>query len=200
MIDSLTEFSVVPEYHRSRTLYHVYARGSRDPVAQARVDRSPDTMRPLQVFTGPGLDQPAGWVNSLTASGPDGVKIGAIDVRRSAVRKDEWIFAQSGLPELHGKRAGVNNALRDGLPVVRDFLIGGLADAALSAHLRFSAAGCAGFEFIRQAGIRTRYKVRVHDDRVSRLLVLAAVVRFDRWDNADPRKDISEMTRNPFKI
>lgn len=200
MIDSLTDFTVVPEYHRNRTLYHVYAKGTRQPVAQARVDGSPDTLHSLQVFTGPGLDQPIGWVSFVKATGPDGVRIGEVDGRRGAIGKDKWTFTQNGLPVLQGARAGVAGSLRDGLPVVRDFLTGGVADMALSAHLKFSAPDCAGFEFTRQPGIKTRYKVSVRDDRVSRLLVLAAVLRFDRFDNPDVRREISSRTANPFKI
>jgi hypothetical protein len=200
VIDSLTEFTVVPEYHRSRTLYHVYSGGSRTPVAQARIDRAPDTLRPLEVFTGPGLDQPAGWVNSFSARGPDRVMIGEVNSRFGLVGKAKWVFAQDGLPEMQGKRAGVTNALRDGLPMVRDILTGGIADAALSAHLRFSGPDCPGFEFTRPPGIKTRYKVRVHDRRVSRLLVLAAILNYDFRFNADPRKDASALTSNPFKI
>lgn len=195
MIDSLTDFTVVPEYHRYRTLYHVQAKGSRKPVAQARTDR-----HMLQVFTGPGLDQPAGWMNSGTALGPDGERIGEVDSRRGFIHGDTWTFEQNGLPVLVGARAGVVGTLRDGLPLVRDFLTSGVADMALSAHLKFSAPDCAGFEFTRQPGIKTRYTVRVHDDRVSRLLVLAAIRRFDRFDNADLRREVTEMTVNPFKI
>jgi hypothetical protein len=67
-------------------------------------------------------------------------------------------------------------------------------------HLRFSAPGCDGFEFTRLPGIKTRNKARVHDDRVSRLLVLAAILNYDFRYNADPRKEISEIISNPFKI
>lgn len=138
MIDSLTEFTVVPGYHRSRTRYDVYAKGSRDPVAQARLDRAPDSLLPLQVFTGPGLDQPAGWVSFTTAIGPDRARIGKVEGRRDPFGKKRT-FTQNGLPVLHGTRAGVAGSMRDGLPVAREFLVGGVADMALSGHLKFSA-------------------------------------------------------------
>jgi hypothetical protein len=200
MLESLTRFTVVPEYHRSRTLYHVHVKGTREPVAQARIERAPDTWHPFQVFTGQGLDQLAGWVSSISALGPDKAKIGEVSSRYGALGKEKWTVTQYGLPELQGGRAGVAGALRDGLPVVRGFLIGGVADAALSAHLRFSAQGCAGFEFTRQPGIRTKFRARVHDDRISGLLVLAAILNYDSLYNADLRKEISEISANPFKI
>lgn len=200
MLDSLTDFTVIPSYHRARTRFDVYAEGSRDPVAQVRGDRGPDTLRPLDVFTGPALDQAAGWVNAVLAIGPDRARIGKVAGGKRLFGKDRWVFAQNGLPELQGKRAGALGSLRDAAPIARDFLTGGVADAALSARLRFSAPGCQGFEFTRQSGIKTRYKVRVHDERVSRLLVLACVLYYDRFVNADPRREIASATANPFKI
>jgi hypothetical protein len=200
MLDLLTRFTVIPEYHRARTLYHVHVKGTREPVAQARIERAPDTLHPLEVFTGPGLDQPAGWVSFGYALAPDRTRLGNVGGRRGTIGRDKWTFAQNGLPVLHGARAGVAGTLRDSLPVVRDFLTGGVADMALSAHLKFSAPDCVGFEFTRQPGIKTRYTVRIHDARVNWLLVIAAILRFDRFDNPDVRRGISETIANPFKI
>lgn len=196
MIATLTEFAVVPEYHRSRTVYHVHADG--EPVAQARSDQAPDSLHPLEVFTGPGLDQPVGWVSFTSATGPDRVKIGQVSRRRGMLGKEKWTVTQNGLPELSGERAGVVGSLRD-TALVRGVLTSGVADAALSAHLRFSGPGTEGFEFTRQPGLSTRYKVRVYDTRLSWLLVLACVLHYDHFDNADPRKEIAEISANPLK-
>lgn len=197
MIDSLTEFTVVPEYHRSRMLYHVHVKGAPEPVAQARADRAPGSPGLLKVFTGPGLDQPAGWVNADLAAAADRRRLGNVAGRYRAGSKGRWTFAQDGLPVLQGTRAGIVGTLRDSLPVVRDFLTGGIADAALSARLKFSAPDCAGFEFTRQPGIRTSYTVTIYDERISRLLVLAAIRNFDYHSNSDVRREAID-TVNDF--
>lgn len=73
--------------------------------------------------------------------------------------------------------------------MLREFMTSGIADAALAAHLRFTAPGCAGFSFIRRPGISARYRVHVYDDHVSRLLVLAAILNYDRYCNAHPHRE-----------
>lgn len=135
MSDSLTDFTVVPEYNRSRTVYHVHVGGAREPVAQARSSRAPDSLHPLEVFTGPGLDQPAGWVSFTSAMSPDRVKIGQVSRRRGMLGKEKWAVTQNGLPELSGERAGAVGSLRDSA-LVRGVLTSGVADAALSALTR----------------------------------------------------------------
>lgn len=197
-LDSLTDFTLLPEYHRDRTLYHVHAKTAGGAVALLRSDDIYDSGRPLQVLTGPGLDQPAGWVSWSGAKNADGTVLGKVSRKRGVVRKDAWIFAQHGLPELQGERPGVVGAMRETLPA-RMVLGEGLKDTALSLRLRFSAPGCDGFEFTRPPGLRAKYRVRVRDERISRLLAIACVIHYNVWEDADPRKDIIDATTNPFK-
>lgn len=199
MIESLTEFTVIPEYHGNRTAYHIHAKDGEAPVAQLRKDDAYDSPVPLQLFTGPGLDQPAGWVTSKAAMGPDRVRVGVVNLDRKVLSgKAAWTFSQDGLPELRGERVGSAGAIRENW-LVRDYLTSGLADGVLSFHARFSAPGCAGFELTRPAGLKARYKVRVHDERVSRLLILACIAKYSAFTEVDPRKNLADLTYNPFK-
>lgn len=134
-----------------------------------------------------------------TAMGTDRVSHGRVGHSHAGVlRAEEWTFAQSGLPVLHGEPAGANSALRHSFPL-RMVLGNGIADSALSFRLRFRAPGSAGFEFTRLAGVRGRYAVRVHDDRLSRLLILSAVVRHCAFSDSDIRQFAVDLTSNPLK-
>lgn len=198
MIDTLSEFTVAPEYHRDRTLYHVRRKDS-DLVAQLRADAPVRNLRNgLQVFTGPALDQPAGWVSWTEAKTPDGVPVGTIGRQNRGSRKESWIFAQADLPELSGELSGATGVLRNNW-VLRDALSDNLVGGTIPLRLRFRGSGCAGFEINRSPGMRAKYRVRIHDERISRLLVLACVVRYNVGHDIDPRKDIIRLTTSPFK-
>lgn len=200
MIDSLTTFTVAPKYTPARTFYRVYVKGTREPVAEVRVEPGLPLIHTFPVLTGPGLDQLAGRVNAVYAEDADGRRIGQVDKRRGVFTRTTWTFAQDGLPELRGVRAGFVGSLRDKLPVVRDFLANSLVDILLSLHLKFSAPGCPGFTFSRKPGIRTRYKVRVRDERVSRLLVLSVVLRYHESENPDLGEAIREAKAHPIEF
>lgn len=197
MIDTLTEFSVIPEYQRNRTFYHVRAQHS-GTVAHLRAEVPVRDLRGgLHVLAGPGLDQPAGWIGWTEAKTASGVTVGTVGRNRGRSGKDSWIFAQAGMPELTGEFAGASGALRNSR-VLRDALAGHLAGGAFPLRLRFTAPGCAGFDIDRPPGLRARYRVHVHDERVSRLLVLACVVRYNIGHDIDPRKDLVRVTTDPF--
>ncbi|GAA5196418.1 hypothetical protein GCM10023322_65310 [Rugosimonospora acidiphila] len=194
MIDSLTAFTVVPEYGRSRTVYQVLVGDQSAPVAQLRKDSAYDSLRPLAAFTGPGLDQHVGWVSAFRARGVDRVEVGRVEHRGGSTWSGErWSFAQAGLPELRGEQVGLGGKLRGRLPLQ------GFVDGVLSVHLRFGAPGLNGFDLTRFSGVRARYGVEIHDPRISRLLVLACVVHYNVFQDADPRQVAIDYTSNPFR-
>lgn len=198
MINALIDFTVTPEYHRNRTVYHIRVKGAKDPVAQLRKDSAYGSRRPLIAYTGQALDQRVGAVAINTASDARGVVAGEVNWRQGAIRKDSWTFSQPGLPELHGERAGAVSAVREAWPA-RMVLADGGGDSVFSVRLRFSAPGCEGFEITRPSGVRARYRVRVYDERVSRLLILSCVVQYNMIVDADPRKNVIDTISNPFK-
>ncbi|WP_034090458.1 hypothetical protein [Streptacidiphilus albus] len=198
MIPPLTSFTVLPEYGRSWTVYDVVPKGESSPVLRLRKESRYDSQQPFHAFTGPGLDQLDGYVTVGAAMGADRVKHGTVGHRNgSALRSEEWSFAQAGLPVLEGEPAGAS-ALRHSFPL-RAVLANGIADSALSFRLRYRGPGSAGFEFTRLAGARARYTVEVHDDRLSRLLVLAAVLRHSVFSDSDVRQYRVDLTTNPLK-
>jgi hypothetical protein len=108
---------------------------------------------------------------------------------------DLFSFEQNGLAPLVGEPAGVADKARRILPV----LDWGVVDAAFTFRMRFRSAESAGFEFARQAGVRATYRVRIHDPRIDRVLVLACLHHFNTYGTTDLRKEIVELTSNPFK-
>jgi hypothetical protein len=198
LIDSLTAFTVVPEYGRAQTVYRVLVDGQSTPAAVLRKDSVYDSRQPLQAYTGPELSQPAGWVSTIEAMTADRVKLGRVSLRKgSALRKDHWTFAQVGLPELTGEPVGAGAALRRS--PLRGVLGNGIADGVLSLQLHFGGPESEGFDFTRFSGVKARYGVEIHDPRVSRLLVLACVVHYNVFVDADPRQFAVDVTTNPLK-
>ncbi|WP_441246527.1 hypothetical protein [Kitasatospora sp. McL0602] len=193
MIQSLTEFAVSIDYGRNHTTYLIGVDGTQ--VAKLHKDVAHNGRSPYQAFSGPQLDRFEGWVNHFQAMTPDRRIIGTIDHRNRSFRPAEWRFEQAGLAPLSGEPAGLANKARRTLPV----LDWGVVDAALTFKMRYRSAESEGFEFTRHAGIRATYTVKIHDPRLDRLLVLAALVYFNSNDTSDPRADIAGLTANPFK-
>lgn len=198
MIESLDAFTCVPEFSRKHTTFRVYAQGQKEPVARAHKDSAWDTRFPYHVFEGPGLDRLVGYVTPWEAMTADRVRIGRVDRRSgSAARRDKWSFQQSGLPELLGGPDGRATKLRHSFPL-RAVLANAPADALFSLRLLFQGAGSNGFELTRQSGLNPRYSVRIHDERVDRLLVLACVALVNR-DDDNPRQFLADIASNPLK-
>lgn len=51
----------------------------------------------------------------------------------------------------------------------------------------------------RKPDIRAEFDVEVHDPRVDRRLVLAAVLALSRYQSNDLRPEIADVTGNPFE-
>jgi hypothetical protein len=196
VIQDLDRFSVDFEFRRKETAWTVRADGSRSagPVARGHKPAALNSRKPYQVHGGPNLDQLLGHVGLSIALGPDGSGIGTVS-RRSLegldgglLADEEWTFAQQGLDVLHGRPAGLGSRARHTF-AVGDVLDNGLTDVLLKHTLRYRGEQSDGFEVTRRPGVRSRYHVRIHDQRLDRLLVLAAVVHFDNeHGDTDVRK------------
>jgi hypothetical protein len=126
------------------------------------------------------------------------VPFGAVETKHRVLRPESWTFRQNGLAPLTGGPAGVS-AVRENFPLEM-VLDNKWADLFLARRLRFRSPESSGFELVRGAGPRDRYRVRIHDQRVDRLLALSCVVHLARFgDSPDLLKDLAELTSNPFR-
>ncbi len=197
MIQSLGLFTITAQYGHSYTTLDVHADGKRTPVARMHKDSAYDSWDRYSVHSGSGLDKLEGFVDPYKAMLPGHSQIGTVDRRSRSLFHDEWTFSQRGLPELRGGPAGLNSALRHSFPL--NVVSGNrFADAAFSLRLRFRARESEGFELARLAGARARYRVKIYDDRVNRLLVVTCVAHLNTYVATDPRQMIVDMTFNPF--
>ncbi|MEU9075172.1 hypothetical protein [Kitasatospora sp. NPDC048538] len=192
---ALTELTVAVDYGRAHTTFLVHADGSRAPVARMHKDAAYDHSAAYRVFGGPRLDQLLGHVDNFSAAAADRSPIGRVDHRSRSWRPDLWTFEQHGLAALEGEPVGLANRARRSLPL----LDRGVVDTALAFRMHYRSAESAGFELTRHAGVRATYGVRIHDPRISRLLVLACVAHFNTYSTADPRKAVVDLTANPLK-
>ncbi|MEV5569683.1 hypothetical protein AB0L06_06520 [Spirillospora sp. NPDC052269] len=195
MIQQLTEFTVTLDYGRSHTTFLVHVDGQQEPVVRVHKDAAYDHSPPYQVFAGPGLGQLVGYVNDFSAIAPDRRVIGRVEHKNRSWRPDEWTVTQEGFGTLNGEPVGATNKARRALPV----LDWGVVDAALSFKMHWHSAQSQGFELARHAGVRATYTVKIHDPRLDRLLVLAALVHFNRFGTSDLRQSVVDVTANPFK-
>jgi hypothetical protein len=184
-LDALDDFTVFIDYGRAHTTFNIHADGGHDPVARMHKDAAHDTGHPYRVCTGPEFDCLAGYVTPFSAMSADNAEIGTVRLNERVVRHDEWTVTQHGLGALTGLPAGLNSRLRHGSPL-RLIPRQDLADVLFSVRLRFRGPQSPGFELARRAGVRARYAVRIHDPRISRLLVLACVLQFNTYASADP--------------
>ncbi|MEV5511100.1 hypothetical protein [Streptomyces orinoci] len=184
MIQKFNAFTVIPKYRRSQTAFDVHVDGVRAPVARARKDSSFGSLSRYTVHSEPQLEF-EGFVTPFKATIPGSGEVGSVDHRVPILGKTQWIFAQKNMPELRGVPSGINSTVRHTFPIS---IVGdnSLLDAVFSFRLHFRAPESDGFELTRLAGARARFRVKVHDDRVSRLLILCSVVHFARYATADP--------------
>ncbi|RXS85658.1 hypothetical protein EST92_07610 [Streptomyces sp. TM32] len=198
MIESLNSFTVSVEYARAHTTFLVRADGQREPAARVHREVHYEGLRPYTVTAGPGLTECVGHLNEWKAWLPDRTLVGTVEHSRRTNSADRWTFAQHDLGELTGAPVGAGSRLRHASPLRMAF------DAVqvnnvLSHRLRFRSHESEGFELSRPAGVRSGYEVTVHDPRVSRLLVLACLVQFNRYVASDPRKNLVDLVSNPLK-
>lgn len=184
MIRTLDAFSVAFAYRRRETTWLVHAPGQDAPVARVHKAAAPDSREPYQVYGGPQLDELLGLLSGRRALAADGSRIGEVTwagrngLRGGLLADEKWTCVQDGLGELDGRPVGLGSRARHAY-VVGSLLDNGLTDLLLDHSLRYRDESSEGFEFSRRSGVRSRYDVRVHDPRVNRLLVLAAVGRFE---------------------
>jgi hypothetical protein len=194
---TLTSFTVSPSYGRNETTLDVVAAGQPTPVARLFKASQYDSRQPLQLLVGPQLADPAGYVNGFAAYAADRTKLGTITSRRRPFGTRRWQLEQPGLPALTAKPTGTS-ALRYRFPFAL-LLTGTLANSFLPFRYRFHGTDCQGFTVSRRAGIRARFTVTVHDQRVDRRVVLASVVALSHYESNDLRQEGVDLTANPFK-
>lgn len=198
MIQSLNSFTVHPHYGRSSTTFDICLDRGRAPVVRAHKDGAYDGVRQYEVHAGPELDQLIGYVASFDAWSVGRSQLGEVRHRFRILHHTQWIFAQKGLGELVGEPVGVSSRLRRGSSL-STILDNPATDVVFSSRFHFRSPESAGFELTRLRGLRARYAVKVCDDRVDRLLVLACVVHFARFSTEDVRQAIVDLASNPFR-
>ncbi|MEZ0092792.1 hypothetical protein [Streptacidiphilus sp. EB129] len=193
VIRTLDAFTVRFEFRVRETTWTVHAKGERAPVARVHRPDGPSSRRPYRVYSGPQLDTEIGLLAGGTAFAPDRTRIGGVvrdrveGVRGQLLQNEVWTFSQVGFGDLAGNPVGLGSRARHTL--LDDYMDNSVADALLDHRLRYRSDDSSGFELIRRSGMRSRYDVRIHDPRVNRILVLAAVGCFDDlYGDADMRK------------
>ncbi|WP_042407799.1 hypothetical protein [Streptacidiphilus carbonis] len=183
-LDTLDSFNVRFEFRQNETTWTVCAGKMDEPLARLHKQGAVNSIKPYEVYGGPGLDELLGRVAISIALGPDGTRLGTVSRRAQdgleggPLTDEEWTFTQEGLGALRGTPLGLGSRARHTY-VVSNVIDNGLTDVLLEHRLRYRAPDSEGFELTRRSGVRSRYDVRIHDPRVSRLLVLAAVAYFD---------------------
>lgn len=199
MIQTLDEFTCVPEFGRKETTFDVHVKGQKAPVARVRKDGVTDSLRPYVVVDGPQLDQRIGWVNSVQALNAEGTVVGEVSRRSRHYAEDDLSVTQAGLPVLEGRPEGVQTRVTRSFPM--NVVLGNVgAGYVLATRLRFSAPGCEGFSVARPQGVKSRYTVTIHDQRINRLVPLTCILYIARNLTGDVRQGWANLTSNPFKI
>jgi hypothetical protein len=199
MMQSLTEFTCVPDFGRKQTTFDVHVAGESAPVARVRKDGVTDSLRPYAVFDGPQLDHQVGWVNSSQALTAEGAVIGEVSRRSRTYAEDDVSVSHAGLPPLGARPEGVPTRVTRTFPM--NVVLGNVgAGYVLGTRLRFSGPGCEGFSIARRQGVKSRYTVTVHDQRIDRLVPLSCVLYMARNLSGDLRQEWSNRTSNPFKL
>jgi hypothetical protein len=194
---SLTAFRVSARYGRTETTFDVRMPGRPTPVARLFKAGPYDSLRAFHVLTGPDLTDLAGYVTGLAAYAPDRTQVGSVASRSRVLRPARWSVEQPGLGTLAAQHAGIS-AVRFVFPF-SIVLSGTVADTVLPFRFCFRSSDSRGFVVSRHTGLRARFTVTVHDPRLDRRLILAAVVSLNRYASSDLRQDIVDATANPFQ-
>jgi hypothetical protein len=194
VIPRLDAATVVPRHERDSTTYDVLPADAQAPVLRLFKPTYYDSLQPLTVLAGPGLDQQAGWVSAKSAAGPDRVKLGSVEQRsRFLTSTHSWTFDQVGLGRLTGRPEGAGSKLLHGSPLGALPFTSAL-DMVVEYQVVFRGDGCEGFGFTRLKGAQPRYALRLHDPRVSLLLALATIVRYDWLLSPNPKGALLDLT------
>jgi hypothetical protein len=194
---SLASFTVAVSYGRNETALDVRVTGQPEPVARLFKASQYDSRFPFQVLTGPQLSEVGGYVTPFAAFAANRAQLGKVKSRYRPLRAKSWEVEQPGLPVLSARPIGASS-LRYRFPFSL-LLADTLADSFLPFNFLFQGNESRGFVVSRATGIRARFTVTVHDPRVDRRLVLAAVVGLNRYASSDVRQDVVDLTANPFK-
>jgi hypothetical protein len=189
---SAPSFRVLFHYSRSETTADVLTDGK--PVARLTKAGPPASAQPFHLTV---ADAPAGIIGGPIAYGPDGTQLGRVHSRGGGLGKRRWSVEQPGLGTLTAKAVGVSG-LRYRWPQ-SIVLASSPANSVLPFAFHFKDAGSTGFTIRRRAGVRAEFDVDIHDERVDRRVVLAAVLGLARDESNDLRSEIADITGNPFR-
>ncbi|WP_042380593.1 hypothetical protein [Streptacidiphilus melanogenes] len=194
-VPQLDAVTVVARNERDSSTFDVLPVGSDTPAVRLFKPYFYDSLHPMEVLVGPRLDQLAGWVTTVGAKGVDGTKHGTVSHHAgSQFQQESWTVEQPGLPPLTGTPHGRGARLRHTTALAVLPFAGGALDLLLDYRIAFEGPGSDGFELSRSKGVHARYALRLHDRRVSLLLALAAVVRYDWLLAPDPKKGLMDLT------
>ncbi|WP_042364635.1 hypothetical protein [Streptacidiphilus neutrinimicus] len=194
-VPQLDAATVVARNERDSSTFDVLPAGSDTPAVRLYKPYFYGSPHPLEAFVGPRLDQPVGSVTTVGARAADGTKHGTVShYQDSQFRTESWTVEQPGLPPLTGTPHGKGARLRHAPALAVLPFAGGAVDLVLDYRISFEGPGSDGFELARLKGVHARYALRLHDRRVSLLLALAAVVRYDWLLAPDPKKGLLDLT------
>jgi hypothetical protein len=195
---ALMSFTVAIKYGRSETALDVWSPGEAAPVARLVKDGPYDGRGPFRVLVGSPLTKTAGSVSSAgsAAYSSHGDQLGTVASSHGVLRAKRWTVHQPTLPPLIARPIGMSS-VRYVFPLSLA-LSGTLADRFLPFRFSFQGNRSRGFVVRRTAGMRARFAVNIHDDRIDRRLVLATVVALSRWESGDVRQEFIDLTANPL--
>ncbi|WP_042422918.1 hypothetical protein [Streptacidiphilus anmyonensis] len=187
--------TVVARNERDSSTFDVLPAGSDTPAVRLFKPYFYDSLHPMEAYVGQRLDQPVGWVTTVGAKAVDGTKHGTVSHHAgSQFQLETWTVEQPGLPTLTGTPHGKGARLRHAAPLAAVPFAGGALDLVLDYRISFEGPGSDGFELARLKGMHARYALQLHDRRVSLLLALAVVVRYDWLLAPDPKKGLLDLT------
>lgn len=189
---SVPSFRVLFHYGRSEVAVDVVASGT--PVARLVKAGAPVSAQPFHLTV---AGEPAGVIGGPVAYGPDGAQVGRVHSRMGVVGRNRWSVEQPGLGTLTAKAVGLSGLRYRGPQSM--LLASGPANAVLPFRFHFAGDGSRGFTVHRRPGVRAEFDVEVHDQRVDRRVVLAAVLELSKHESNDVRAEIADITGNPFE-
>ncbi|MCC9312410.1 hypothetical protein LN042_36075 [Kitasatospora sp. RB6PN24] len=163
------------EYRPDLTAFTIREKSRSIPVAVMRKNSYYKSRHPFEVYTGPRLDELVGYVQPTGAWSAARVQLGELEYREAFfIRNDKRFLTQPGLGTLRGRPVGLSRLTEQ--PMVRSLSgSAGLAGLLFGTHIRFQSRQSAGFELKYSARPKERFSVRIHDQRVNRLLVFSCV-------------------------
>lgn len=199
MLNSITEFTIVPEYKIRGTTFWVRVPGSDHPVARIRRDVGiTGSVGELhRVFIGPNLDEFAGFVTPTAAYDAAKTKVGHLEFDDSgyATMEQPTVFCQNGMNPFTERACGVmGRVVRTPLlgyvvffvnPIV--FVLSMLFGGKRASE--FSGTHTAGFRMTKFKRLANHFRFSIHDPRIDILLVFSCfLAAHGSWGYLNPKR------------